>query len=806
MDKAPSIGGVRRRIELQGIVQGVGFRPFVYRIARRCDIHGRVLNSSDGVVIEAEGSETDLDSFIAILQTELPPLARIDRLTVFDQAPRGDADFAIEQSVSVPGRFGLVPPDVATCPECESDLTSQTGRRFGYPFTNCTNCGPRYTIIRDVPYDRPNTTMAEFPMCARCQAEYEDPLNRRFHAEPNACADCGPSLALLSVEELAETAPQFASGHESTAVLDRARRLLREGRILAIKGLGGFHLVCDATSEGAVALLRERKRRSGKAFAVMVRTPAIAERICVLTDADRTLLQGTRRPIVLLPRREESGIAGVVHMAAGVNHVATGVAHVATGVNHVATGVAPGNARLGLMLPYTPLHHLLFDESLDALVMTSGNISEEPIVSRNEDAWPRLQTLADHFLLHNRDIRTRVDDSVFQTFEGREYPVRRSRGYAPDPIALATPLAEVLACGGELKNTFCLTKDRYAILSQHIGDLENVETMEFFRETLHHLQRFFRVSPAAVAHDLHPNYLSTHFALRESGLPPIGVQHHHAHIASCMADNGIEGRVIGVALDGTGYGTDGRIWGGEFLICDFLGFERCGHLRYVPLAGGDSGVRQPWRSALAYLRETFGESASSMQIPLFRDIPPKRIKVVDAMIARNIQTIGTSSCGRLFDAVSSLLGIRHETTYEGQAAIELEMAATAVETSAAYPFAIGDGDPFQVDPRPTIEAIISDLDHNVAIGAISARFHLTMARAIAAACDRIRALHGLTRVCLSGGTFQNLHLLVHAVTLLREGGFEVFTHHRVPTNDGGLALGQAVIASCTLTSSQHRAA
>ncbi len=763
----------RKRIELRGVVQGVGFRPFVYRIARLCEIRGRVLNSSDGVVIEAEGSETSLTRFLSMLTTELPPLARIDRLAVSVQSPLGDRDFSIGHSVSLSGRFALVPPDVATCAECIDDFTSpgvnpDANRRYGYPFTNCTNCGPRYTIIRDVPYDRSNTTMAEFPMCARCQAEYEDPLNRRFHAEPNACPDCGPSLALLSAEELSTgTTPMFALGNQKPAVLDRTRELLREGHILAIKGLGGFHLVCDATNECAVGLLRERKRRSGKAFATMVRTAAIAERICVLTDADRVLLEGSRRPIVLLPRRDNS---------------------------RIALSVAPGNARLGVMLPYTPLHHLLFDKSLEALVMTSGNMSEEPIVSRNEDAWPRLHTLADHFLLHNRAIQTRVDDSVVETFEGLEYPVRRSRGYAPDPIALAMPLAEVLACGGELKNTLCLTKDRYAILSQHIGDLENIETLEFFRETRQHLERFFRVSPVAVAHDLHPNYLSTRFALRDSGLPPIGVQHHHAHIASCMADNGIEGPVIGVALDGTGYGTDGKIWGGEFLVCDFSGFQRRGHSRYVPLAGGDSAVRQPWRSALAWLRETFGERALDLPLPLFRDIPGKHIRVVDSMIVRGIQTIATSSCGRLFDAVSSLVGIRHETTYEGQAAIELEMSAT--ETEGTYPFTVEDGDPFQIDPRPMIEAIVRDVIGGVTPGEISARFHLTMAQVIVDSCERLRASDGLTRVCLSGGTFQNLRLLGHAVMLLRKCGFEVFTHHRVPTNDGGLALGQAVIASC----------
>jgi hydrogenase maturation protein HypF len=778
--------GSRKRIEIRGIVQGVGFRPFVYRIAKRFDMRGWVLNSPDGVVIEAEGAETHLEGFLRALSAELPPLARIDQLTVSDQAPRGDCDFVIEHSLvehseAARGSFALVPPDIATCPNCVDDFTSPGNRRFEYPFTNCTNCGPRYTIIRDVPYDRPNTTMTAFPMCANCREEYEDPLHRRFHAEPNACPDCGPWLTLFSADELAATqlamgaAPQFVPGPGSAAILNRARQLLREGRILALKGLGGFHIACHAANEGSVSLLRERKRRNGKAFAVMVPSLAIAERLCVLTDADRALLAGARRPIVLLPRRADAGIAA---------------------------SVAPGNARLGLLLPYTPLHHLLFHGSFDAagacdaLVMTSGNMSEEPIVSRNQDAWPRLHALADHFLLHNRAIQTRVDDSVLQIFEGREYPVRRSRGYAPDPIELAIPLAEVLACGGELKNTLCLTKGRYAILSQHIGDLENLETMEFFRETLEHLKRFFRVAPVAVAHDLHPNYLSTRFALQESGLRPIAVQHHHAHIASCMADNGIDGPVIGVALDGTGYGTDGKIWGGEFLVCDFLNFERRGHLRYIPLAGGDSAVRQPWRSALAYLRAAFGEGALSLPLPLFRDIPPKQVRVMDAMIARNIQSIETSSCGRLFDAVSSLLGIRHETTYEGQAAIELEMSATSA--SGVYPFAIDAGEPFQIDLRPAIESIVHDFTGGAAPGEISARFHLTMAKVIVECCERLRVSHALSRVCLSGGTFQNIRLLGHAATSLRESGFEVFVHHRVPANDGGLALGQAVIASSRL--------
>jgi hydrogenase maturation protein HypF len=758
---------VRKRIEIQGVVQGVGFRPFVYRIARRFDIHGRVLNSSGGVVIEAEAAEDELGRFLDALQSELPPLARIDRLTLAVEPAEGGGEFVIEHSVSEAGRFALVPPDVATCAACIADFTAASNRRLNYPFTNCTDCGPGYSIIRDVPYDRPLTTMAEFRMCARCKAEYEDPLDRRFHAEPNACPDCGPSLALLSREELAQREPAFHEARESLVLITRVRELLREGRILAIKGLGGFHLACDARNECAVAILRERKRRNGKAFAVMASSLAAAERLCVINGAERALLTGRARPIVLLPRRPDSAIAA---------------------------SVAPGQTRLGLMLPYTPLHHLLFDDSLDALVMTSGNMSEEPIVSRNEEAWPRLQTLADAFLLHNRAIRTRVDDSVFQVFEGRDYPVRRSRGYAPEPISLAMPMPEVLACGGELKNAFCLTKDKYAIVSQHIGDLENLETMEFFEETLDHLRRFFRVNPIAVAHDLHPNYLSTRYALERSGLPPVGVQHHHAHIASCMADNGIDGTVIGVALDGTGYGADGKIWGGEFLLCDFTGFERRGHLRYIPLAGGDRAIRQPWRSALAHLRDAFGEEALSL--PLFGEVDPRQLRAVNSMIANRIQTIETSSCGRLFDAVASILGIRHETTYEGQAAIELEMTAT--EASGSYPSSIEAGEPFQVDMRPAIKALVSDRLAGFTAGEISARFHRTIAEAIAAGCERLRTSHGFNRVCLSGGTFQNLRLLGLATSALRAHGFEVFIHRRIPTNDGGLALGQALIAGRSL--------
>ncbi len=763
----------RKRIQIQGVVQGVGFRPFVYRIAERFDIRGYVLNSSEGVVIEAEAEEGALQEFIATLAAELPPLARIDKLRVSNIEACGEARFTIHQSDLIVGGFALVPPDVATCGDCVRDFVTRGGRRYGYPFTNCTHCGPRYTIISDVPYDRPKTTMNVFEMCPACQAEYADPSNRRFHAEPIACPDCGPGLALIAAEQLALGLPmEFAPGSESSTILERTRHLLGQGKIVAIKGLGGFHLACDASNDSAVSLLRERKRRSGKAFAIMARDLETVERLCFVTLADSTLLAGACRPIVLLVRR---------------------------GGATISNNVAPGNARLGMLLPYTPLHHLLFEGSpgFDTLVMTSGNLSEEPIVSRNQEAWPRLKGLADHFLLNNREIQTRVDDSVVQSFEGRAYPVRRSRGFAPEPVDLGMPLQEILACGGEMKNTLCLTKDHYAILSQHIGDLENLETMEFFRETLDHLKRFFRVSPVAVAHDLHPNYLSSRFALEECGLRPIGVQHHHAHIASCMADNGLDGQVIGVAFDGTGYGTDGRIWGGEFLVCDYGESERRGHLSYIPLPGGDSAVRQPWRSALAYLGVAFGPDAISLPLPLFREIPPKQIEFVNKMISRHIQVVDTSSCGRLFDAIASILGLRHETTYEGQAAIELEAAAT--DDPAIYPFAFCGVDPFQIDLRSTIRSVTSDFLGHTATPVISARFHRTLGQVIVDACVRIRESENLNRVCLSGGTFQNLRLLEHSVTGLRERGFEVFIHKRVPPNDGGLSLGQAVIANRRLS-------
>jgi hydrogenase maturation protein HypF len=767
---------LRRRISLRGIVQGVGFRPFVYNLAQRTGIRGFILNSSSGVTIEAEGADAALDEFLESLRRDPPPLARIEEITTTELEPLGDRAFEIRESLAVEGQFVLVSPDVATCDDCLRDTGDPANRRFGYPFTNCTNCGPRYTIIRDIPYDRPMTTMAEFRMCADCEAEYLDPTNRRFHAQPNACPLCGPTVALSKSGSWVPADVAYGLGDLSISVLGEVRRLLQQGAIVAIKGLGGFQLACDAENDAAVRQLRRRKKRSDKPFALMARDVAAVEKICTVSAGDRELLLSPQRPIVILRRRP------------GTN---------------ISSAVAPGNNANGVMLAYTPLHFLLFGKRPDgapeftALVMTSGNVSDEPIVTSNEDAWQRLGEIADWFLFHNRGIYMRVDDSVARTFEGRPRVLRRSRGYVPQPIDLGSRLCELLACGAELKNAFCLTKDRYAILSQHIGDVDNYETLEFFKETLANLKKLFRVEPELVAHDLHPLYLTSRFAA-DLSLPKVGVQHHHAHIASCMAENKVRSEVIGVAMDGTGYGTDGQIWGGEFLIADFGSFERRAHFRYVPLPGGDTAVRQPWRAALSWLRETFGSELPA-DLPLFLQVPEREVSLVTRMMDRGVNTVLTSSCGRLFDAVAALIGLRQEVTFEGQAAIELEMA-TVAGVDDCYSFEIDSREPAQIDMRPMIQEIVRDLRNQKTKEVIAGRFHNTIAAVIAEVCRRIREREHLNRVCLSGGTFQNMYLLDRAVALLRKMNFEVFLHSLVPPNDGGISLGQAVIANHILNS------
>ncbi len=734
----------RVRIRLRGIVQGVGFRPAVFNLAQSLGLTGYVLNSSAGLVAEAEGDSEAVDRFAHAVCHEPPPLAWVQHSEIEELAPLGTREFVIRESVAQAGEFALISPDVATCADCAADFRDPANRRYGYAFTNCTNCGPRYTIVEDIPYDRPNTTMAKFPMCAACRAEYDDPANRRFHAQPNACPVCGPQLS---------------------APVTEAIRRLGAGQILAIKGLGGFHLACDARNAAAVAELRRRKRRSDKPFALMCRDLAAIRRVGTVSPAARRALESPEHPIVILPRAEACDIP---------------------------EAVAPGNRTLGVMLPYTPLHHLLFDTApYETLVMTSGNVSEEPIVTQNEEAADRLAGIADWFLTHDRDIFMRTDDSVVRPFAGATRVLRRSRGYAPRTIELAREMPELLAVGGELKNAFCLTKGRHAILSQHIGDLENYETLVFFEETLANLKKLFRVEPRAVAHDLHPGYLSTKFALAIPDLPKIGVQHHHAHVAACMAENGLDGDVIGLAFDGTGYGTDGRIWGGEFFTGGYSGFTRRAHFRNIPLAGGDAAIREPWRAAMAYLIDAFGTGWED----LLGGVPEDRLRLVRQMIEQRLHTVETSSAGRLFDAVAAILGIRREVNFEGQAAIELEAAAHPCETKV-YDFGIPEtAEGWEVDFRPTMHLIAGAVRAGEDPRIVAGRFHNTVAEASETVCRLIREATGLTRVCLSGGTFQNVRLTEQLTEWLRPLGFEVYLHRRVPPNDGGIALGQAAMAS-----------
>jgi hydrogenase maturation protein HypF len=754
---------IRTAIRVEGIVQGVGFRPFVYSLATGLGLGGLVGNDVDGVFAEVEGPADAVQEFLFLLERDAPPLARIERVSMTPLPTAGGTAFTIVASTAAGPRRALVSADTATCPDCLTELADPADRRFRYPFINCTNCGPRFTIVTGVPYDRPLTTMAGFPMCAACRREYDDPADRRFHAQPVCCPACGPRLRLTGADgtDLAAGAVG-ASGADSIAA---AAARLRDGQVLAVKGLGGYHLAADATSEAAAGTLRRRKHREDKPFAVMAADLAAARRLAEVGPAEAELLASARRPIVLLDRRPDSG---------------------------VAVAVAPGSRQLGVMLPYTPLHHLLLAETGGPIVLTSGNVSDEPIAYRDDDAQARLRGLADAFLLHDRAIHTRTDDSVVRTFRGRPAVLRRSRGYVPEPVRVEPGFRRpVLACGAELKNTFCLGAGPRAFLSHHIGDLENYETLRSFTEGIEHFQRLFGITPEVVAHDLHPDYLSTSYARGLDGVELAGVQHHHAHIAACLADNGAAGPVIGVAFDGTGYGPDGTIWGGEFLIADLASYRRAGHLIPVPLPGGAAAIRHPWRMAAAYL-------AAAGEL----DGPPPAVarrheRDWDAVVQLARQGVNsplTSSAGRLFDAVAALLGVRDQVSYEGQAAIELEQLADPGE-HGAYRASVTRGAPLQVAGVDLVRAAAADLAAGVRPPAIAARFHHGVAAAIEESCVALRAACGLSAVALSGGVFQN-QLLLHEVTgRLDHRGFTVLTHAQVPCNDGGISLGQAVIAA-----------
>lgn len=747
------------KVHVNGIVQGVGFRPFVYGLAGYLNLTGWVRNSSSGLDIELSGTQDSLDEFLRLLHTENPKLSRLDSITALEIAPGEYNGFSILESLPEPGKFIPISPDVTICEDCARELLDPHDRRYRYPFINCTNCGPRFSIIQDIPYDRPNTTMSKFPMCPDCAAEYHDPTNRRFHAQPIACPHCGPQVEFFDIEN---------RSNSGEPAVQKARQAIMDGKILAIKGLGGYHLACDAHNQAAVTTLHIRKNRSEKPFALMAATIDTIKEYAVVGKAEESLLTSQQHPIVLLNKKSDA-------------------------LDHTA----PGQNSLGFMLPYTPLHILLCEQTpgfTDVLVMTSGNISEEPIAYEEEDARAKLSGIADAFLTHNRDIHMRVDDSVTRVFEDQTYPIRRARGYAPDPVQFPGSLAKVLACGAELKNTFALSNDNYIFLSHHIGDLQNYETLKSFEEGIKHYETLFRVSPEGIAVDLHPDYLSTRFGkslAAEKGLPLVEVQHHHAHLAACLADNHwiSDEPVIGLIFDGTGYGTDGTIWGGEILVGGYHGYQRRFHLEEMPLPGGDSAIRNPSRIATAYLMAS--------GLPLDLPLPPQAQvcgsdrTTLRAQIENRINTPLTTSMGRLFDAVSSILGVCHKATYEGQAAIELEATCDPAE-SAEYPVEVA-GDLLPV--REMIKYIAEDYLSQTSIDKISARFHNTLSRICLEVCTQISSETGIGTVALSGGVWQNMTLVRKTLSLLRDSGFTALVHHQVPANDGGIALGQIIVAS-----------
>jgi hydrogenase maturation protein HypF len=756
-------------ISVFGVVQGVGFRPFVYGLATTHNLKGWVCNTSEDVKIEIEGKAEAIEQFKLELQTKAPPLARIEGIAISYHSPIGYKSFEIRHSIAEEGKYQLISPDIATCQACLSELLEPNNRRYRYPFTNCTNCGPRFTIIEDMPYDRPKTTMHYFQMCPQCQEEYDNPLDRRFHAQPNACPKCGPKVELVDAQGKPVASPD---------PIATASQLLRRGSIIAIKGLGGFQLACDATNKTVVKTLRGRKRRWFKPFAIMVTNMEEVKKHCYVSPEEEKLLTSPQSPIVLMKWKDGSS---------------------------VCREVAPNLAYLGVMLPYTPLHHILLRDTQLPLVMTSGNISEEPIAKDNDEALRRLKGIADYFLIHNRDIYSRYDDSVAIVERETNQLIRRARSYAPYPITLSFKAKQVLGCGAEMKNTFCLTRDNYAFLSQHIGDMENMETLEHFGNTISLYKRLFRIEPEIVAYDLHPDYLATKYAqeLSKSDTKLIPVQHHHAHIASCMADNGLQSPVIGVAFDGTGMGADGHIWGGEFLVADCKSFSRLGHLEYLPLPGGDAAIKRPYRTAIGYILSLLGENA--LKGLAFREqVSEVEAEIIKHQIERGLNSPLTSSMGRLFDAISALIGIRGKIDYEGQAAVELEMAAykacpehsEGTNDNESYPYSITKDRGMRIIKLGELfQAIVEDLKQGSSKARISVKFHNTVAQMTNEMCQLIASETGINQVALSGGVFQNRLLLNKTVNLLEESGFQVFTHKQVPCNDGGISLGQAVIAN-----------
>lgn len=782
-------------LHVTGIVQGVGFRPFIYNLAIEHGLKGWVLNGSDGVHCVVEGDDHGVVAFPGLVRDNAPAMSLIETIVTSEIEPEGFTGFSIRESAAQEGAMTLVSPDIATCPDCLSELRDQADRRYRYPFINCTNCGPRFTIIADIPYDRPMTTMRDFPMCPQCEAEYGDPSDRRFHAQPDACFVCGPRLYLNRSEadgngKAVHFDPEWAWSPEcervprphrdrsaeaarSDAIVTRAGELLRSGHIVAIKGLGGFHLACDATNVHAVATLRERKHRWGKPLAIMVSDVEAARRLCAVGDKEAELLEGPARPIVLL-RRAES----------------------ASGDARLAPGVADGLAEMGVMLPYTPLHHLLLD-LMDGrpLVMTSGNLSDEPIATQNGEALDRLGSIADAFLLHDRGIYSRYDDSVFRVVGDIVEPVRRARGFAPHPIKLpfATDI-DIIAAGPEQKNTFTLLTGDYAFVSQHIGDMENAQTLAGFEQTIDLYERLFRIRPGLLAHDLHPEYLSTKWAMAQD-LPKVGVQHHHAHIVSVTAEHGISDKVIGMSFDGTGYGPDGTIWGGEVLLCDWLGYERVAHLRTVPMPGGAAAIRRPARMAVGVLSE-YGLLDHPGAEPLLSRLHMGELRTLQTMIERGVNCPRTSSMGRLFDAVSAIVGVADDARYEGEAAILLEAAADpGADGAYAFTYEQDENDSvLMIDAGAMLASVLTDVVADIPLGVISMRFHRAVINVIVELGKELTQRAGTHYVAMGGGVFMNRSVLGGAVDALGASGLSPLTHLRLPVNDGAVSFGQAVVA------------
>lgn len=758
LDKTNSLS-----LNIQGVVQGVGFRPFIYQLAKTHSLAGWVCNRSGDVAVKVEGSRRSLEHFLSDITVKAPPLAKIQDIKHRYSQTIGHMDFEIRKSRSDPGGHPLISSDVGVCPRCLSDISDPRNRRYRYPFTNCTDCGPRFTIIKKVPYDRKNTTMHAFRMCPECRSEYEDPLNRRFHAQPNACPKCGPELVLTSAD-----GPIV---YEDPVC--EAAKHIKKGSIVALKGLGGVLLACDATNSRAVNRLRDKKNRPSKPFAVMMQTVEEIKEHCRISQIEADILNSSLFPIVLLKR---------------------------TATVRVCPEVAPGLNRLGVMLPYTPLHRLLMNDVCRPLVMTSGNLNQLPIIKDNKEALDRLAAIADLFLLHDRDIFIRSDDSVVEVDDDTPRVIRRSRGYAPSPIHLSFKSRHILACGADLKNTFCLAREEYAFLSQHIGDLENMETFRYFEDAITHYRSLFRVRPKIVACDCHPDYVSSRYARRYVKQNPeamlVPVQHHHAHVVSCMIDNRAASPVLGVAFDGTGYGSDGHVWGGEFLLADEKHFKRLGHLEYVPLPGGEAAILNPCRMAVSYLYTLLGDRAVKQHLSNFQILSDREVQLTKRMIRSGINSPLTSSAGRLFDGVSALIGVRTTVDYEAQAAMELETAAEHyIKGAGTYPFDIHEICGASVIRLGKVfRSILKDLARGVDPGEISARFHKTVAEMILRMCKLARRAARTDRVVLSGGVFQNRLLSECVVADLEGAGFNVYRHTQVPCNDGGISLGQAVVA------------